>query len=69
MGTVPALLTLAAILLLTVGMVLGYAGRGAENRAIREQADRRRDAVTPVQAVATVIDAELVDEYVIEGAR
>ena len=68
MGTVPALLTLAAILLLTVGMVLGYAGRGAENRAIREQADRRR-AVTPVRAVATVIDAELVDEYAIEGAR
>ena len=68
MGTVPALLTLAAILLLTVGMVLGYAGRGAENRAIREQAVRRR-AVTPVRAVATVIDAELVDEYVIGGAR
>jgi len=69
MGTVPALLTLAAILLVTLGVVLGWGLRGEENAAIRKQADRRRAAVMPVRAVATVIDAELVDGYAIEGAR
>ena len=66
MGTVPALLMLAAVLLLTAGVMLGYAWRGTENVAIREQADRRH-ALAPVRAVATVVDAELVDEYAIEG--
>ena len=66
MGTMPALLMLTAILLVTFGALLGYAWRGAENVAIREQAHRRH-AMAPVRAVATVVDAELVDEYAIEG--
>jgi len=66
MGAVPALLMLAAVLLVTAGALLGYAWRGTENTEIREQA-RRRHAMAPVRAVATVVDAELVDEYAIEG--
>jgi len=70
MGTVPALLMLAAVLLVTFGALLGYAWRGTENTAIWEQANRRRNAATmpPVRVVAaSVIDGELVDEYALEG--
>ena len=69
MGTVPALLMLAAVLLVTFGVLLGYAWRGTENTASWEQANRQRNAaMPPVRVVASsVIDGELVDEYALEG--